>query len=485
MKRILKEDITSGSVIVYHRTGSKTDNPVEGIAADGYRVGGGAYYGVGVYTTYNLESQLNDYLRRQYGSIIIESKVLSMKDFLIFDYDIAKRIYGNKNYTLDKQLQLILGKEWNKYKDDNELKDLLSEVNNKINTSNIAENFYENYPEIISKLRGIVFTGRSDGNVLVSYDRKNIEPIRYTRDEGQTWINIINKNIYKRLKGYDTDKNLEIEHIRNKLDTNIKLSQKENEILLNNKELISKLDSDRIHNLLSHSSDRDKVINILLNNKELISKLNTNRINYLLRYSSDRDKVINIALNNKEFISKLDSDIIYTLLEISSQPENIIDILINNKEFLSIVDSKGIDNILEFSKEPENVIDILLNNKEFILRLDDKGIKYLLSYSSEPKKIMNTLDNKGKDFISRLDIDGIIYLLSLSPEPKKIINILGNKGKEILSKINNDVIYKLIEFSQNPEQLKEIIKQLRPDLKLESKINIKKIIQEEINKFIR
>jgi hypothetical protein len=355
MKRMLNEDITSGSVIVYHRTGKKGQNPVKSIAADGYRVGEGDAYGIGVYTTYNLESQLNDKMIKTYGSIIIESKVLSMKDFLIFDYDIAKRIYGNKNYTLDKQLEIFLGNDWNKYKNNNQLRSLISDLNSKEFSSEIAEIFYNNYPDIITKLRGIVFTGKTDGNVLISYDRKNVEPIRYTEDEGKTWKNIINKDLYQRLKGY-TDQNTDLTfiHIMNKLDVRTVLNIKEMDYLINN---------------------------------------------------IDR------------FIPKLNAKIIATQLKYSSGKGDILtDILLDKKDFISNSDNELINKLIYYSSVPDTVVNRLLQNNKFVSKLDTAEINYILEYVS------------------------------------------------------------------NPEQMKQIIKNLRPDLKLESKINIKKIIQEEINK---
>jgi hypothetical protein len=185
-EELLDEEITSGNVTVYHRTGRKYgDSSVKGIAADGYTVGGGALYGVGVYTTYDLESQLDDYLRNSYGNIIIESKVLSLDKFLIFDYDIAKKIYGNVNYTLDNQLRLILGSNWKYFKDNDIIKELIEKVTVVEYTSDVADTFYKNFTStIVKSLRGLIFTGRNDGKVLVSYDRKNVEPLRYTTDEG-------------------------------------------------------------------------------------------------------------------------------------------------------------------------------------------------------------------------------------------------------------------------------------------------------------
>jgi hypothetical protein len=460
----LKEDITSGSVIVYHRTGRK-GSPVQGIAADGYRVGSGDKYGVGVYTTYNLVSQMTDYHRSEYGSIIIESKVISMKDFLIFDYDIAKKIYGNKNYTLDKQLQLILGKELDRYKDDNELKILISKLNNIEYTSDIVEAFYEYYPDIISKLRGIVFTGRTDGKVLVSYDRKNVEPIRYTEDEGKTWKNIINRDVYKRLKGYDIDKNLEIEHIKNKLDTKRNLNNYEFNILLNNRELIQRLDNYVIDNLLINSSEPDKLINILLNNKELINILDEDIINNIIIYLKKSDSIINILSNNKDLISKLNTTAISHLLANSSEPEIIMK-LINNKgeEYILNLDSGNIQELLSYSLEPNKILNILLNSREFISRLDINKFIELLRNSSEPKDIIYKLKNKSKEFISKLDEDNIINLLLFSKQFEKVINVLGNEGKELISRLDGNKINNILKYIKNPEREKQIIRKYRPDL---------------------
>jgi len=479
----LKEVITSGSVIVYHRTG-KNGSPVQGIAADGYRVGSGDMYGVGVYTTYDLQSQLNNNMRSTYGNIIIESKVLSMKDFLIFDYDMAKRIYGNKNYTLSRQLRLIFGNEF-KNIDNKELKELIifgdeqRDINIDIKkleellsvskySSDVAWRFYKKYENIISKLRGIVFTGQNDGRVLVSYDRKNVEPLRYTLDEGKTWKNIINKNIYQRLKGYDDDSNnLEYEHILNKLNANKELNDEEINILLNNKESI--LNSDEISNILKYSSNPDKVINKLLNNKELISNLDTKGINILLEkiLLKERDDIINILLNNKELISNLDTNGINNILlkkSLFKEREYIINILLNSKELISRLDSNGINNLIYYSSEREKVINILLNSKELISNLDNRGISTLIDYSIEPEKVINLLGNKGKEYLSRLDDPLIFGLLVHSIEPEKVFNLLGNKGVDYLSRLDDYTIDELLGYSKNSKQMEQIIKQLRPDL---------------------
>ena len=80
------------------------------------------------YDDYQIEL-ISDFVRSPRTKyIIIESKIKSIKNFLIFDYDVAKRVYGNKNYTLDKQLRIILGGKFDKYKNDIDLKNLIEKL---------------------------------------------------------------------------------------------------------------------------------------------------------------------------------------------------------------------------------------------------------------------------------------------------------------------------------------------------------------------
>lgn len=218
----LNESITAGSTIVYHRTGRSGHSPVKDIADNGFRVGDGASYGPGIYTTYDLESQLNENMR-QYGPIIIECKVKTLEGFLIFDYDIAKKIYGNKNYRLDKQLNLILGNTLcNKLKTQ-QILDKIDELDSVEYSSDIA-NWLSRSP-FISYVRGIIFTGRSDGKVLVSYDSTNVIPIRYSEDDGKIWNNLMSSNIFKRLK--EESANIILQNIQNKIDLGHVLSDEE------------------------------------------------------------------------------------------------------------------------------------------------------------------------------------------------------------------------------------------------------------------
>jgi hypothetical protein len=97
----------------YHRTGNRADNPrdkqslidyVEDLLKSGFKPGNGAMYGVGLYSTGDWLSQFggkgNGYMDN-YGNAIIKYRTPA-KGILIFDYRVAKKMYGSA-YTLVDQ----------------------------------------------------------------------------------------------------------------------------------------------------------------------------------------------------------------------------------------------------------------------------------------------------------------------------------------------------------------------------------------------
>lgn len=99
-KPFFKEDIVGFNAFVYHRTKSEY---LDDIVSKGFSPGSGAMYGKGLYSTYDLDSQLKEKMERQYGNIIIKFKV-NLHNCLILDYDQAMKVYG-KEYTLMDQLK--------------------------------------------------------------------------------------------------------------------------------------------------------------------------------------------------------------------------------------------------------------------------------------------------------------------------------------------------------------------------------------------
>lgn len=99
-KPYFKEEIVGLNAIVYHRT---RPNSVGEIVKKGFKPGYGQMYGKGLYTTYSLDSQLENNMDGNYGPVILKFKV-SLHDCLILDYEQAKKIYGEK-YKLMDQLE--------------------------------------------------------------------------------------------------------------------------------------------------------------------------------------------------------------------------------------------------------------------------------------------------------------------------------------------------------------------------------------------
>jgi hypothetical protein len=501
----LNEDITAGRIIVYHRTGKFGFNPSKDIADTGYIVSTGNHYGYGVYTTYDLESQMGDNMKNNYGPIIIESQILDTSKFLIFNYDIAKKIYKSRYRFIDQLKQILGKKEWLKYKDYSIIKnfDYRLEQGNIVYTSNIAYDFYESFKDsILQKLNGMIFTGGNDGNVLVSYNRRNIEPLRYSEDDGKTWTNIRNIKTYQRIKEPDDyKKDQEFQYLLNKIEVdprfdiknipskyyeyllnyfskkdNNKLNHNEFE-LINNIKFIKKFGSYDIFKILNNSTDKKQTAIELIeiggdrltsknwysilsyfttpDNKSLINidvliikiidlkgkELNTQDVEHLLKRSTDKDLIATKIIDLKG--DKLKSGEIYRLLEYSTDKEIITTKIIEIKgEKLT---DENIQYLLSYLGIPyiRSLIDIDILIKKIIdlkgKEISSMDISYLLDYSTDKDLIVaKIIDLKGK----KLNSQEISFLLHYSTDKSPIsIKIIDLKGKELDSE---DVRYLLI-----------------------------------------
>ena len=429
---LLNEQITSGSVTVYHRTSlfpksflyslsPIKGNVIDKITKEGYRTSAGNYYGLGVYTTYDIYSQLSENML-QYGPIIIENKILSLDGYLIFDYDVAKKIYG-KNYTLDNQLRLILGKDWNEFKNDEEIIGLIDELPTTF-SSNISEKFYylAKDTKIFTKIKGMVFTGREDGRVLVCYDKKNIEPIRYTEDDGRTWKNLFNKEIYNRTKNSPKREGI-IGHIINKLDNclAVRLSNDESEYLFNN-----------INYFLDKSDFTDELIERLVvickDPYNLFKSLGDEKTNEFIKNIKNINDTRNIDWTSVILTSIVPGKIIDFFLKKSI---NLIDEITSDKD--SLIDK--ICYIIIRSYNFDEITKILFSNKEIYNFIKESNKKKLLSIISEcscnPKILKILVD----EFHFNLNDSEFYYVYFKSDYLSEIISLL--KDQNIIESIKN------------------------------------------------
>jgi hypothetical protein len=187
----LLEEVYGINVVAYHRTESK--DIISGILEKGFIPGEGMLYGQGFYATYDLDSQLKSGMKR-YGNIILKTFIKAYK-FLIFDYDIAKKVYKDK-YTLIDQLENM---NLLKYvRDIKTIEEYSKELETIEYSSDIVLKVYSYEKSIISSINGIIFTGKTDGKVIVVYEPNAIVPMAFSEDDGKSWIKISNKQSLQR-----------------------------------------------------------------------------------------------------------------------------------------------------------------------------------------------------------------------------------------------------------------------------------------------
>lgn len=185
----MKEKVYGNYAIVYHRT------PVEDLAdivqSSGFRPGSGDTYGRGFYATYELASQDRRQMK-DYGSVVVKFAVPT-NGFLFFDWEpfkvtpLAKELKATEDNFLSRQLSYHLlrqdvrgGKEAEAF-EDKRLK-AFDAYNKKHEFSSDTARMLVELLHLDKRLRGIVFTGRRDGRVLVSYDTKSIIPLAVRKD---------------------------------------------------------------------------------------------------------------------------------------------------------------------------------------------------------------------------------------------------------------------------------------------------------------
>jgi hypothetical protein len=106
-EKIVKVGADAKGFTVFHRTGGSASPSdiaanINSMISIGFRPGGGDMYGRGLYATLNMQSQMNNGMEGSYGDGLVEYFV-PKKGFLIFDYTIAKLVYPG-DYTLVRQL---------------------------------------------------------------------------------------------------------------------------------------------------------------------------------------------------------------------------------------------------------------------------------------------------------------------------------------------------------------------------------------------
>lgn len=189
--KLLKEDFErDGNFYVYHGTSPTAEEGISKLGFERFFTGsrGGNMYGAGIYSTYKLSTQGQN-ARGVYGNMMFKLKVKSLKDFIIYDHDIAIKVYGSP--SVEFQLKKILSpNSFEKIKKDYYYSKYIN-TNGTLTTSTCAlalcEYLRYNDPEAMYKINGFIFSGNHDGWVCFIKDFKNAYPVEISNDCGRTW----------------------------------------------------------------------------------------------------------------------------------------------------------------------------------------------------------------------------------------------------------------------------------------------------------
>ena len=189
-----KIDLNGSTVTVYHRT--RDVSTPEAVCSVGFLAGPHGLYGSGIYSTYDLRSSYQSGNMRAYGGYVIKGQV-DLNGFVIFDYPVAKEVYGS-NYSLADQIKSIIGidaiidpstDDETKQNHWQQIEGWSEDLEKEYYSSHIAQPFTSRYNLDKTGVKGIVYTGENDGKCVLTYRDLHVIPIEFAFIDGTTYKN--------------------------------------------------------------------------------------------------------------------------------------------------------------------------------------------------------------------------------------------------------------------------------------------------------
>ena len=195
---MLVEEIIGNTAIVYHRGDkNKLDHLLKQTYSNSSHIDF-RKYNKALYTTTNMNSQLNQAgnlndMKSTYGDFIIKLAFKGVSNCWFCSYDEYKK-YNNCTIDNWKEQQF---KKFNIGKEDWKL---LSGNNKNFtaNHTNVSK-FFEDNNLLRTRVKGIQYNGKYDGDCLLIYDWSTAVPLAISNNEGKTWEKIDkNKTAFQR-----------------------------------------------------------------------------------------------------------------------------------------------------------------------------------------------------------------------------------------------------------------------------------------------
>ena len=197
---LLTEEVYGAQAIVYHGTKADPRKLISALLNDEFAPGkgAGAMYGKGLYTVYDLKGTQTE--SGGYGSHIIKLK-LNLYGYIIFDPDVALRVYKAPLSIVEQAQEVGLDEYLVK-----KLQGVKIDRGDFTSTAALAASKF-----LKGRVKGLVFTGRNDGQVAVVYDPTTAVPISWKNVWGTSWTPVDRSSIKPALRrsasgGWDEEK---------------------------------------------------------------------------------------------------------------------------------------------------------------------------------------------------------------------------------------------------------------------------------------
>ena len=378
----------NNTATVYHRT--KPEN-ISNILTKTWKTGTGDTYGKGLYTTFSISSQFDDYMKR-YGTSIVKFKVTNLDQYVICHKSVAQQILGQKYKISDQLKRLNLT---NLYKPE-QIEDFDEMMETVVFSAKLAKKMYEINQKLKNKAKGIIYYGSNDGYCLVKYlpvEDNTISMLGYANDvptnnlekmqeletnckkneQGKCespWITSTSQVAVKTL--YRINKDKKPAYAKPKI-TDLSVSDLK-------KQKIDKQNWNLFKHKLKDTKNKDNILKFLIKSKkiELNDDANSNIIYDLLNLATNKDEIIKFIIRNKE---QLTDENIFSFSYFWENPDEIIKLILEyKKEF----HDNTIFSLLDSARNKDEIIKLIIQNKE---QLTDNNINDLLNFAENPNEI--------------------------------------------------------------------------------------------------
>lgn len=165
---------------------------------------GGNMYGPGVYCTYLFSDTVRNVKTKPlYGDCIIKMKLVGgFKNFMIFEENIAKKVYGSKWRIRDQLVNVCNLDEKTARSVERELS-FSSDLYN-VRTAPAAHSLWLKFGTNLFKMnvRGLIYIGGNDGHCALVYNFADVIPYSVSYDEGKTFQKKFNQKMFDHLQAH-------------------------------------------------------------------------------------------------------------------------------------------------------------------------------------------------------------------------------------------------------------------------------------------